>query len=154
VYCHNVHRAPLRRLCLFSTSLRELDDFLYDIFSRWYCGSIRLQCACFVYFYCWSAVCFGFGYGYGRKWAISFAVVSVTAITGLQLRRHFRLRPKPEKTGFGRSLNLHYEMASLADSLLLSALRLEWFLCMLSTLDVINGQTVRRFARLILTFKI
>ena len=25
------------------------------------------------------------------------AVVSVTAITGLQLRRHFRLRPKPEK---------------------------------------------------------
>jgi len=24
------------------------------------------------------------------------AVVSVTAITGLQLRRHFRLRPKPE----------------------------------------------------------
>ena len=32
------------------------------------------------------------------------AVVSVTAITGLQLRRHFRLRPKPEKTGFGRSL--------------------------------------------------
>jgi len=32
------------------------------------------------------------------------AVVSVTAITGLQLRRHFRLRPKPEKTGFGQSL--------------------------------------------------
>ena len=32
------------------------------------------------------------------------AVVSVTAITGLQLRRHFRLRPKPEKSGFGRSL--------------------------------------------------
>ena len=26
------------------------------------------------------------------------AVVSVTAITGLQLRHHFRLRPKPEKT--------------------------------------------------------
>jgi len=25
------------------------------------------------------------------------AVVSVTAVTGLQLRRHFRLRPKPEK---------------------------------------------------------
>jgi len=25
------------------------------------------------------------------------AVVSVTAITGVQLRRHFRLRPKPEK---------------------------------------------------------
>jgi len=25
------------------------------------------------------------------------AVISVTAITGLQLRRHFRLRPKPEK---------------------------------------------------------
>jgi len=25
------------------------------------------------------------------------AVVSVTAITGLQIRRHFRLRPKPEK---------------------------------------------------------
>jgi len=25
------------------------------------------------------------------------AVVSVTTITGLQLRRHFRLRPKPEK---------------------------------------------------------
>jgi len=25
------------------------------------------------------------------------AVVSVTAITGLQLRRHFRLPPKPEK---------------------------------------------------------
>jgi len=25
------------------------------------------------------------------------AVVSVTAITGLQLQRHFRLRPKPEK---------------------------------------------------------
>jgi len=25
------------------------------------------------------------------------AVVSVTAITGLQLRRHFRLRPKPQK---------------------------------------------------------
>ena len=25
------------------------------------------------------------------------AVVSVTAITELQLRRHFRLRPKPEK---------------------------------------------------------
>jgi len=25
------------------------------------------------------------------------AVVSVTAITGLQLRRHFRLRPKPER---------------------------------------------------------
>ena len=24
-------------------------------------------------------------------------VVSITAITGLQLRRHFRLRPKPEK---------------------------------------------------------
>jgi len=28
------------------------------------------------------------------------AVVSVTAITGLQLRRHFRLRPKPEKNWF------------------------------------------------------
>ena len=25
------------------------------------------------------------------------AVVSVTAVTGLKLRRHFRLRPKPEK---------------------------------------------------------
>jgi len=28
---------------------------------------LRLQYACFVYFYCSSAVCFGFGYGYGRK---------------------------------------------------------------------------------------
>ena len=24
---------------------------------------LRFQCACFVYFYCWSAVGFGFGYG-------------------------------------------------------------------------------------------
>ena len=31
------------------------------------------------------------------------AAVSVTAITGLQFRRHFRLRPKPV-FGFGRSL--------------------------------------------------
>ena len=28
---------------------------------------LRLQCACFVYFYCLSAVCFGFGYDYGCK---------------------------------------------------------------------------------------
>jgi len=32
------------------------------------------------------------------------AVVSVTAITGLQIRRHLRLRPKPEESVFGRSL--------------------------------------------------
>ena len=31
-------------------------------------------------------------------------VVLVTVINGLQLRRHFRLLPKPEKTGVGRSL--------------------------------------------------
>jgi len=33
------------------------------------------------------------------------AVASVTAITGLQLRRHFRLRPKPEKNWF-RSVSM------------------------------------------------
>ena len=61
---------------------------------------IWLQCACFVYLLSLSV---------GRQsvsvsatvTAVSersvSAVVSVTAITGLQIRRHFRLRPKPEK---------------------------------------------------------
>ena len=35
------------------------------------------------------------------------AVLSVTVITGLQLRRHFRLRPKPEKNWF-RSVSSRY----------------------------------------------
>jgi len=40
------------------------------------------------------------------------AVFSVTAMTGLQLRRYFRLRPKPEKSGFGRSLlSIKHKMA-------------------------------------------
>jgi len=43
---------------------------------------------------CWSAV--GFDYGYGREPSVS-AVVSVMAVTGVQIRRHFRLWPKPEK---------------------------------------------------------
>ena len=50
---------------------------------------------------CWLAV--GFGYGYGREPSVS-AVVLVTAINRLQLQRHFRLRTKPEKNGFGWSL--------------------------------------------------
>jgi len=33
----------------------------------------------------------------GRQSVSVSATVTVTAITGLQLRRHFRLRPKPEK---------------------------------------------------------
>jgi len=42
----------------------------------------------------WSAVCFGFGYC--REPSVS-AVVSVMAITGLQIWCHFWLWPKPEK---------------------------------------------------------
>ena len=38
------------------------------------------------------------------------AVVSVTAITGRQIWRHFRLRPKPEKGSFGRSLRMAFQM--------------------------------------------
>ena len=45
----------------------------------------------------WSAVGFGFGYVTAVSDPSVSAVVSVTAITRLQLRRHFRLRPKPEK---------------------------------------------------------
>ena len=62
---------------------------------------LRLQSACFVYFYCHYPLV-------GSRVSVSAtvtavsepsvsAVVSVTAITGLQLRRHFRLRPKTEK---------------------------------------------------------
>jgi len=43
------------------------------------------------------------------------AVVSVTAITGLQIRRHFRLRPKPEKSGFGRSLYSPADQAPISE---------------------------------------
>ena len=62
---------------------------------------LRLQCTCFVLLLLSLSV--------GRQsvsvsatvTAVSepsvSAVVSVTAINGLQLRRHFRLRPKPEK---------------------------------------------------------
>ena len=57
---------------------------------------LRFQGTCFVHFYSWSEVGFGFGYGYVCEPSIS-AVVSVTVITGLQLRRDFRLRPKPKK---------------------------------------------------------
>jgi len=56
-----------------------------------------LQCACVVYFYCWSAVCFGFGTVTAVSEPSVSAVVSIAAITGLQLRCHFRLQPKPEK---------------------------------------------------------
>jgi len=36
------------------------------------------------------------------------AVVSVTAITGLQIRRHFRLRPTPEKVvSVGLHIGIH-----------------------------------------------
>ena len=45
----------------------------------------------------WSPVGFGFGYVTAVSEPSVSAVVSVTAITGFQLRRHFRLRPKPEK---------------------------------------------------------
>ena len=58
---------------------------------------LQLQCACFVYFYCRYSLI-------GSRVSVSAtvtaisepslsAVVSVTAITGLQLRRHFRLQP-------------------------------------------------------------
>ena len=33
----------------------------------------------------------------GRQSVSVSAVVSVMAVTGIQIRRHFRLRPKPEK---------------------------------------------------------
>ena len=42
------------------------------------------------------------------------AVVSVTVITGLQIRRHFRLRPKPEKVV---SVGLYGISGSLLDRL-------------------------------------
>jgi len=65
---------------------------------------LRLECACFVYFYFYVL-----SLSVGRQpvsvsatvTAISepsdSAVVSVMAETGLQLWRHFWLRPKPEK---------------------------------------------------------
>jgi len=52
---------------------------------------LRLQCACFVGRQSVSATVTAVS-----EPSVS-AVVSVTAITGLQLQRHFRLRPKPEK---------------------------------------------------------
>ena len=62
---------------------------------------LRLQSACFVYFYCryplvGSRVSISATVAALSEPSVS-AVVSVTAITGLQLRRHFRLRPTPEK---------------------------------------------------------
>jgi len=63
---------------------------------------LRLQCTCFLYFYTvvihWLAVGVSVS---ATVTAVSgpsvSAVVSVTAITGLQIWHHFRLRPKPEK---------------------------------------------------------
>ena len=53
---------------------------------------IRLQSTCFVYlFYCRYPLV-------GTRQYVSVSVsATVTAITGLQLRHHFRLRPKPDK---------------------------------------------------------
>ena len=63
-----------------------------------------LQCARFVYFYCrYLLVSSLFRFRLRLMPYVSepvSAVVSVTAITGFQLRRHFRLRPKPEKNWF------------------------------------------------------
>jgi len=62
--------------------------------------------ACFVYFYSWSARQSVSATVTAVSEPSVSAVVSVTAMTGLQLRRHFQLRPKPNKTGFGRSIPL------------------------------------------------
>jgi len=42
---------------------------------------LRLQCTCFVYFYCWSTVYFGFGY----NWTSVTAPLSATAETRKKL---------------------------------------------------------------------
>jgi len=61
---------------------------------------LRLQCACFVYFYCRYPLSVSVSVS-ATVTAVSepsvSTVVSVTAITGLQLRRHFRIQSKPEK---------------------------------------------------------
>ena len=80
---HSLLRSP----CRLSSRAPCADDY------GW-CGSMASVHILLVIH--WSAA--GFGYGCGRESSVS-AVVSATAITGLQLWRHFRLQPKSEKLG-------------------------------------------------------
>jgi len=65
---------------------------------------LQLQCTCFVYFYCWPAVCFDFGYG--RKWSISFDRGFGYGHNWTSVTVPLSATAETRKTGFGRSLVL------------------------------------------------